>query len=54
MFSLHEFHWVVVDFCSDCFVLFSKKHAVNWTLVFLIATPAVALVWFMLGSAFGG
>lgn len=33
---------------------FSKKQAVNWTLVFLIATPAVALVWFMLSSAFGG
>lgn len=32
---------------------FSKKHSVNWSLVFLIATPAVALVWFMLGNAFG-
>lgn len=33
---------------------FSRKHSINWTLVFLIATPTVALIWFMLGNAFGG
>ncbi|WP_125771864.1 hypothetical protein [Companilactobacillus furfuricola] len=35
-------------------IYFSKKHSVNWTLVFLIATPVVALIWILLENSVRG